>query len=61
MCALNVAIEDENKFGINVAAEATQNCKLANVKIKLNLNNEINADENVINLRICCKSHRCCY
>lgn len=50
--ALNVALEDARKFKINVTTEDIQDCKLANVKIDLNLSNELNADENNINLGI---------
>lgn len=50
--ALNVALEDAKNFGINVTAEDIQDCKLENVKIDVNWNNKINADENSVNLGI---------
>lgn len=50
--ALNVALEDIKKFGMNVTAAKIKNCKLANVNIELTPKNPINSNEKNINLGI---------
>lgn len=50
--ALNIALEDAKKFGIIVTNQDIENCKLANVKIDFNPNNNIDANEEIINLGI---------